>query len=248
MPDFSLDDIARSADAVGLELRGAFNPAPEDGVPAQLDGCATGTLVLLGWIGSTRWPAFANSPEAQDGLPDPLDRWSSRVVGGLASLFNAVAIFPFGSPPRINFQHCGRKAEPVHPSPVGVLIHPDHGPWHCYRGALALADRLDCHPVEARPSPCDSCTDRPCLSACPVGAFSPGRYDLAACSTHLNGPGGDDCVTFNCAARGACPVGAEFRYSAEQSTFHMRNFRTSVKRHVQAGLSETDTSWAAKGG
>ena len=106
-----------------------------------------------------------------------------------------------------------------------------------------MADTLDCPPVAAQPSPCDSCADRPCLSACPVGAFSPGRYDLAACSGFLNTPAGDDCVTFNCAARRACPVGAEFRYSGAQSAFHMRNFRKSVQRHVQAGLSETDTRW-----
>ena len=64
-----------------------------------------------------------------------------------------------------------------------------------------------------------------------------------------NGPDGADCLTHNCAARRACPVGAEFRYSDAQSQFHMRNFRKSVQRHVQSGMSETDTRWApaAKG-
>ena len=34
------------------------------------------------------------------------------------------------------------RAEAVAPSPLGILIHPDYGLWHAYRGALAFAERL----------------------------------------------------------------------------------------------------------
>ena len=31
------------------------------------------------------WEVFSGSPEASDGRPDPLDRWSRRVIGNLAA-------------------------------------------------------------------------------------------------------------------------------------------------------------------
>ena len=242
----SLDTIASRADALGLDLRGAFNPVPDDEIPALPDGRPVRTLVLLGWVGGARWPVFAGSPEKADGQPDPLDRWSRRVIGGLADSLGATAFFLLGER-QINFQRCARRAEPVYPSPVGVLIHPEHGLWHSYRGALAFADAIDCPPPEQTASPCESCIEKPCLSACPVGAYTPGRYDLAACAEHLRGPGGDICATLNCRARGACPVGALYRYSDAQTLFHMSNFRRSIQRHVGAGLLETDTKWKPDG-
>ena len=44
--------------------------------------------------------------------------------------------------PWLPFQQWARKAEPVHVSPLGVLIHPDYGLWHSYRGALCFDTRL----------------------------------------------------------------------------------------------------------
>ena len=43
-----------------------------------------GTLVLLGPREPGFWPAFTASPEYADAAPDPMDRWSSRVIGDLA--------------------------------------------------------------------------------------------------------------------------------------------------------------------
>jgi len=60
------------------------------------------------------------------------------------------------------------QAEPLHRSPLGLLIHPEWGLWHSYRGALGLRERLDLPPHESVASPCESCRERPCLSACPV--------------------------------------------------------------------------------
>src|SRR4030095_137820 len=45
------------------------------------------------------------------------------------------------------------RAEAVAPSPLGILIHPDYGLWHAYRGALAFAERLALPPRGARPLP-----------------------------------------------------------------------------------------------
>ncbi len=208
------------AAAAGLALRGACHPEPRDRMDA-------GTLVLLGFAGAHGWPEFAASAEARDGLPDPLDRWSRRVIDALAASCGGAALYPFGGPPWHPFQRWAQRAEPVHPSPLGILIHPDWGLWHSFRGAIALQERLDLPPVERRPSPCDACVARPCLAACPVGAFSDAGYDVAGCTTHIAAAAGADCMSAGCAARRACPVGAAHRQGAAQAGFHMRAFRAS---------------------
>ena len=55
--------------------------------------------VLLGPDGPGFWRIFRASPEFGDGGADPLDRWSERVIGGLAAEFRGQALFPFGGPP-----------------------------------------------------------------------------------------------------------------------------------------------------
>lgn len=218
----TLEQIAQRSEAAGIALRGAFHPTAEDGVPSH-----PGTLVLLGFVGRAQWPGFAASPEASDGRANPLDRWSRRVIGDLASALGATALFPFEGPPWLPFQRWAMKAEPVHRSALGMLIHPDWGLWHSYRGALAVAERLALPARVERPSPCDRCAAKPCLTACPVGAFTPERYDVDACAGHLRSPRGTDCLELGCRAREACPVGADHRYGREQSGFHMRAFLAS---------------------
>ena len=206
-----------------MAVRGAFHPLPDDNVPPLPGGAPAGTLVLLGWTGGRQWPAFAASPEARDGRPHPLDRWSRRVIDAAAVALDAAAIYPFGGPPHRPFQRWALRAEPVAHSPIGVLIHPDWGLWHAYRGALAFRERLPLADDPARASPCERCADRPCLSACPVGAFSEHHgYDVPACTHHLRSPSGVACVSAGCLARRACPVAPP--YGEAQNAFHMRAF------------------------
>lgn len=204
----------------GLEPRGGLLAEAGEGLSAEAVW-----LLLLGAVGGSLWPAFATAPEAQDGAPDPLDRWSRRVVEGLAARLGARALYPFGGPPYRPFLRWARRAEGLSPSPLGMLMHPRHGLWHAYRGALAFAAVPAGWEAEAPlPSPCRSCAARPCLSTCPVGAFSAAGYDVAACRRHLARPEGADCLTGGCRARRACPQAPELRYAAEQAEFHMRAF------------------------
>jgi hypothetical protein len=182
------------------------------------------TIVLAGMVGRDGWDAFAASPEASDGLGHPLDRWSRRLIETLAGELGGKALFPFGGPPFLPFQRWAQRAEPVHSSPIGLLIHPYYGLWHAYRGALGFREELAMPEPAAVPSPCESCSGRWCLSACPVGAFSEAGYDVAACAGHLRGPAGGDCMGGGCLARRACPVGRDHAYGPEQASFHMRAF------------------------
>ncbi len=222
--DPSLDDLCRDVRRSGLAWRGAFHPVADDGVPPLAGGDAVATLALLGFVGGEQWPAFAASPERADGLPHPLDRWSRRVIDALGARHGAAALYPSDGPPWLPFQRWAMRAEAVHPSPVGILIHPDFGLWHAYRGALAFRVRLGLPVPDARPSPCTSCETRPCERTCPVSALSAAGYDHTACAAHVAAAAGVDCLRQACRARRACPVGAAYRYGAEQAQFHMRSF------------------------
>lgn len=222
------EQVCRRADVLGLEVRGAFHPEPDEfGAPPG--GERTGTVILLGFTGGAQWSVFRKSAEAGDGLPHPLDRWSRRSIGLLARELGAHDFYPSGSPPGpLPFQRLARRCEPVHPSPIGLLIHPVFGLWHAYRGGLMLAQRLDLPTMRRSPSPCESCRSKPCLSTCPVRAFKPGSFDIAACAAHVSSPAGNECLSGGCLARRACPVGAEFRYPLDQAEFHMRAFLEST--------------------
>ena len=217
----SVQVIFSAVAQTGLVPRGAFR-LDESERTGALAGLRT--IVLAGMAGRDGWSAFAASPEARDGRDDPLDRWSRRLIGRLAREFGAKALFPFGGPPFWPFQQWARRAEPVHPSPIGLLIHPRYGLWHSYRGALGLAEALAVGEPEASPSPCESCAGRWCLKACPVGAFSADGYDVAACAGHLRSAAGADCMEAGCLARRACPVGADQAYGPDQARFLMRAF------------------------
>ena len=216
-----IETVFSAIERTGLLPRGALSlmDAERDGALADIR-----TIVLAGMAGRDGWSAFAASTEARDGLDDPLDRWSRRVIEALARELGAKALFPFGGPPFWPFQQWARRAEPVHPSPIGILIHPRYGLWHSYRGALGFREAFDIPELTVVPSPCDSCSGRWCLKTCPVGAFSGAGYDVAACVGHLQSVAAGDCMGGGCLARRACPVGAEHAYGHGQANFIMRAF------------------------
>jgi hypothetical protein len=205
----------------GLVPRGAVSLAEGERV-GELANMRT--IVLAGMVGRDGWNAFTASPEASDGLDDPLDRWSRRLIESLAGELGAKALFPFGGPPFLPFQRWAQRAEPVHSSPIGLLIHPYYGLWHAYRGAIGFPEELAVPEPAPVPSPCESCIGRWCLKSCPVGAFSNTGYDVAACAGHLRSAAGEDCMDFGCRARRACPVGADHAYDPVQANFLMRAF------------------------
>ncbi|MGB1547841.1 MAG: ferredoxin [Alphaproteobacteria bacterium] len=221
------EEIAGAFRPFGLVLRGGFHVEAQDRVPPLGEGTAAKTLILVGNAGPAMWEVFAASPEAGDSGGNPLDRWSRRVVSGVAGECGAKPFFPFGEPTH-PFIGWAMRAEPVAPSPIGPLIHPDYGLWHAYRGALAFAERLELPPRDARPRPCDTCQAKPCLDTCPVEAFASGLYDIPRCVEHLEKAAGRDCVEGGCLARRACPVGAA--YAPAQAGFHMAAFLSTMRK------------------
>jgi hypothetical protein len=137
--------------------------------------------------------------------------------------FGGQALFPFGDPPYRPFYRWALRTGRAWPSPVTLLVHETAGLMVSYRGAIALAERLDL-PAAPHESPCDSCADRPCLGACPAGALTARGYDVPACHAFLDTGPGADCLSSGCALRRACPLSQAYGRLPEQSAYHMRLF------------------------
>lgn len=201
----------------GLKVLGCFHERQES------------TLVLIGNAGPDMWQAFAASGFDADS-PNPLDDWSRRTIEEIADALSGdlecpiKALFPFDGPPYHPFQRWAARSGNAFPTPIGPLLHPVYGMWHAYRGALSIERRLDLPENEDSPSPCDACADQPCLSTCPVGAFSREGYDVPACLDLLEREPTGECFSTGCMARKACPVGKEFIYEKAQARFHMEKF------------------------
>ncbi|MBL9046952.1 MAG: ferredoxin [Tabrizicola sp.] len=187
----------------------------EAGFPA-----GTRSLLLLGPREPGFWAHLTAQPE-WDGQPDPVDRWSRRVIGRLACDLGAKALFPFGGPPYHPFYQWALRSGRVWESPVRLLVHAEQGLMVSFRGALALKEAMELPSPSARP--CEACA-APCLTACPAGALTGAGYDVPACHTFLDGPDGTDCMTSGCQVRRACPLSQTYARLPEQSAYHMGQF------------------------
>ncbi|OYU38664.1 MAG: ferredoxin [Pseudorhodobacter sp. PARRP1] len=198
-----------------LAVLGGFNCEDEPGLPA-----GTRSVLLLGPMEPGYWPHLKSQPEW--GGVNPVDRWSRRVIGGMACDLGAKALFPFGGAPYHPFYQWALRTGRVWDSPVRLLVQAEQGLMVSFRGALALKERVE---VPRAVSPCEGCA-RPCVSACPAGALGAAGYDVPACRSYLSGASGGDCMNSGCAVRRACPVSQGYARLAEHSAYHMGTFHT----------------------
>ncbi|MDO6963312.1 ferredoxin [Rhizobium alvei] len=203
----------------GLFLRGLVGFAGDG--PVLSDGGQARSVLLIGNVGGSLWRAFSHWRDENPTIDNPLDRWSEQTIRPIANRFGATAYFPSEKPWQ-PFQQWAMRAEGLKPSPLGILIHPEFGLWHGYRGALGFTQELLVTPTEPQPHPCETCSDRPCLTTCPVSAIASDHFDVAACRSHLRSVAGvGGCMEAGCLARNACPVGQDLRYPDAQLRFHM---------------------------
>ena len=216
--------IAEALAAHGLIPRGAIRFGPDDAPPPGLAGTPAKSVLLVGQAGAAPWASFSAWRKSQPAaLADPLDTWSREIIGGVARRFGARAVFP-SDKPYLPFQQWAMRAEGLRPSPLGVLMHPEYGLWHAYRGALLFDVEIAAAPPREVIHLCDLCIGKPCLKACPVDAYSDSGFAYDACRSHVRSVEGRRCRDDGCLDRNACPYGTAYRYPAGVQAFHMAAF------------------------
>ena len=103
-------------------------------------------------------------------------------------------------------------------SRIGLLLHPHFGPWFAIR-ALLMTARPFPSPYKST-LPIDFCADcpAPCAEACPANAIGSNQIDMRRCGESRQH---DERCALRCAARLACPAGAESVYPDEALAHHM---------------------------
>jgi len=224
----SLEHIEKLLSPLGLIILGGFYPNSTEESSEFWPIEAVKTVLLISSAGPDYWRAFGASSEFQGvdpaANPDPMNRWTERVIGDIAKSISALPIFPFTGPPFPPFQNWSRRTGQSWTTPLRLNINKEYGLWHAYRAALAFKEVLPIKDAPGTDSPCLSCIDQPCMTTCPVTAFTSSNYDVSRCVGHLNSNAGRDCVSKGCLARRSCPVGNAYQYSRQQAEFHMRAF------------------------
>ncbi len=224
MPSPDVDQISAALAAHGLIPRGGFVFDNSDAAPEGPEGKPARSVLLVGQAGAAPWSHFQHWREARpSNLQNPLDSWSREVIGAVAREFGARAVSP-SDKPYLPFQQWAMRAEGLRPSPLGILMHPEYGLWHAYRGALLFEVELEFVELREQSHLCDLCLGKPCLKSCPIDAYSEAGFAYEKCLGHVRGASGGACRTRGCLDRNACPYGLAYRYPAEVQAFHMKSY------------------------
>ena len=209
----------------GLNLFGVFSIERYDAeVPAAWRSAAelpgARSAVLVGAAGRALFDALGRAPES--GLArDPLDHYTRRVVEAAASPLAGRALFAFERRGEryADFVALGRAAGLGAPSRLGLLLHPEYGPWMSLRALMLLPLTLPETPALDGFDPCRDCP-APCSTACPGEALAAEGFDIGRCAaTRRRVPG----CALKCDARRACVLGGGHRYDDSAEAHHMRH-------------------------
>jgi len=211
--------------AAGLNVQAVLDASRVTGVLEGLDVARWPSLVLIGSTGTALWSAMGD----WRARPDPIDSWCAQALARFRDALPVRGVFVFPSKTPVSMLALGRLAGWAHPTPLGLGMHPEHGLWVGYRGALLLDARFAERGLGGDESPCASCEGQPCVAACPVGAVQPGGVELVTCFGQRLAE--TPCATA-CGARLACPVGDQSRYGAEQIAHHHEAANRLYRRHT----------------
>ena len=212
----NLNKLNRLVNRNNLKNLGSLNLMPDEIKKTEVK-----SLVFLGPNEPNFWDEFSRSSERIDDLPDPLDRWTRRVLSSISAELNARVFFPFDGPPYWPFYSWALRSGKSFQSPINFLVHKRVGLFVSFRGAIGFQDTISGLNFQKDDPPCDNC-ERPCEKACPVDALTVSNYDDKRCRDFVVKSEEDSCST-GCLVRRSCPVGHGLR-RPEQSKFHMSYF------------------------
>ena len=203
----------------GLNLHAVFDlkQLPQEIFQAihknDIDLNAYSRLVLFGNGGRQFWNSLKRFGNEGN---NPIDHFSLHLTQTFieavaAPADNNLVIYP-SSTYMLPLQQLGTLAGWGTPSPIGNSISAEYGLWFAFRAAFLTTIPLPISQADPRPSPCLTCTDKPCQTACPAGAVldNASHFKLNDCITHRLKD--SSTCQYRCLARQACPIGTTHKY------------------------------------
>jgi epoxyqueuosine reductase QueG len=255
--DDRLAGIRRAAARHGLNLvaaipadrydRAVAPASPRETFHSHSIQSTTRSIVLIGNGGGDFWRAFSDHAGRNPGWSaraNPLDDFTREVIerdvvpAARESGAQCQAVYPFmDGGPTLNFIELAKLAGLGGPSIIGVVVHPEYGPWLAFRAALIVDGYLDAPGAALNFDPCPGCVPRSCMAACPGEAVAfPAGWDIPKCLTHRVEVEAD-CAP-RCHARAGCVIGPEQRYPDEELEYHQRRallaMRPWYETHVRS--------------
>ncbi len=149
-------------------------------------------------------------------LAHPLDAWVRSTLGpALDAVGGRVVWCAAEETTFLDFRRLAVEAGLGWRSRLGLILHPTYGPWWALRAAVLTVDDGPTPGPSLGPPPCDGCPG-PCAVACAPGAFTPG-WDVGRCASAI---ASEPACRRGCAARRACPVGADRAYAPRAEAWH----------------------------
>ncbi len=196
------------------------------------------SVLVIGNGGGAFWESFRAHAGRHPGFEaraHPLDDFTRSVIDEhavpalAASGVHGIVRFPFDDAVTpLSFVHLAEAAGLGSRSILGILVHPEFGPWMALRAAFLLERPVRAARPAAGFDPCTSCAERPCIAACPGTAVSTSGWSVERCVTQrLAQPGNCDDA---CHARVACVYGHVHRYPPDELAYHQGRARTVMER------------------
>jgi len=177
-------------------------------------------LILIAHAGTQLWRSLNSNVADVSEKANPIDTYTIDVVQRFLKTEHPSAAYEIVYPgtDTVSLQELGKLAAWHHASPFMVGINAHVGSWFAYRALVLANTDLAVTTALVSESPCVTCEDSPCISACPAHALDDGKFHLEKCLSYRQQS--DSLCANTCLARCACPVGSEHRYSDAQMQFH----------------------------
>jgi epoxyqueuosine reductase len=231
-----LEPFTRHLAAGGLNLVGCLDvevarachrgPAP---LPPQ------GSVLLCGSGGTAHWPHVTAADRA---TPHPIENAARRAISAAlalatdpATLLDAGATLGFDL--RALAVHVGWGMLSPY---LLMVVHPVYGPWLSIRALVVTTAVLPRSVPLQGFDPCGPCA-RPCLDACPAGAYRrSATWSFHACAEHRGRERevAQPCDV-HCRSRSACVVGTAHAYGPEEQRHRHRASLPDVRAFLARG-------------